>query len=189
MEQGSSYYAAGTSYAVRAAIRLARGEAESAVTDAGRSVELTGGDPQEVVPDLALAGLVFASTQNEQQAQEALTQALARLRPLSYFGFAALELPSLAWTARALARETELSEVLEQEPFKSPWLRAAEAVLRGDLGSAADTFNEMGMPAQEAFFRLQGGAEQDVRVALSFYGGVGAIRYLREGEALLAASA
>ena len=189
VEQGSSSYAAGTSYAIRAAIRLARGDAESAVIDAGRSVEFSVGDPQEVVPNLALAGLVFVSTQNEQRAEEALTQALASLRPLSYFGFAALELPSLAWTARALAREAELSDVLEQEPFKSPWLRAAEAVLRGDLGSAADIFNEMGMPAQEAFFRLQGGTEQDVRAVLSFYRGVGATRYVHQGESLLAASA
>jgi hypothetical protein len=41
----------------------------------------------------------------------------------------------------------------------------------------------------EAFFRLQTGAERDVRIALEFYRRVGATRYVREGESQLAALA
>jgi predicted DNA-binding protein len=47
----------------------------------------------------------------------------------------------------------------------------------------------MGEASLVAFYRLQTGIERDVRQALDFYRAVGATRYLREGEALLAASA
>jgi hypothetical protein len=65
-------------------------------------------------------------------------------------------------------------------------VRAAEAVLRGELHVAAEIFDSMGMHGQEAFFRLRSGSEQDVRGAIAFYRGVGATRYVLEGESLLA---
>ena len=97
-------------------------------------------------------------------------------------------------------RESELIEVIERESFVSPWLRATAAVLARDLRAAADTYAEMGCPAPEAFFRLRAAeqlvregrraeADEQLRPALAFYRGVGATRYVREGEALLAASA
>jgi hypothetical protein len=47
----------------------------------------------------------------------------------------------------------------------------------------------MGHLSLEAFARLQSGREPEVRQALDFYRRAGATRYIREGEALLAASA
>jgi hypothetical protein len=58
----------------------------------------------------------------------------------------------------------------------------------------------MGIPSDEAFFRLRAAeqlvaegrraeADEQLRPALAFYRGVGANRYVREGEALLAESA
>ena len=58
----------------------------------------------------------------------------------------------------------------------------------------------MGAVSSEAFYRLraaealvaegrQAEADEQLRPALAFYGSVGATRYVREGEALLAASA
>jgi hypothetical protein len=41
----------------------------------------------------------------------------------------------------------------------------------------------------DAFFRLQSGTEEDVRAALEFYREVGAMRYIREAEELLAVNA
>jgi class 3 adenylate cyclase/tetratricopeptide (TPR) repeat protein len=188
VEEGSGSYGAGTSYAVRAAIRLARDQAEAAVADADRAVELTraGGDPQQVLPDLSFAALVFASTQNESRAAEALTSALEQLRSLTYLAFGVLDLPFLAWAAWELGRQAPLSAALEREPFKSPWLRAADATLGGDFHSAAQIFGDAGFRAQEAFFRLRAGSEQDVRAAIEFYRRVGATRYVLEGETLLA---
>src|SRR2546423_233791 len=103
------------------------------------------------------------------------------------------------WDA-ALGRESELAEVAERESFKSPWLRAALAFASRDFRAAADIHGEMGVVAHEAFFRLRAAeqllaegrraeADEQLRPALAFYRDVGATRYVREGEALLAASA
>ena len=136
-----------------------------------------------------MAAFLFISVGNDQRADETVTEALASLRSLHHLGFAMMEAPLLAWAALALGREAELVEVLEREPFKSGWLRAALAVASRDFLGAADICGGMGMRSYEAFFRLQTGAEQDVRAALEFYRSVGATRYVREGESLLAASA
>jgi class 3 adenylate cyclase/tetratricopeptide (TPR) repeat protein len=81
-----------------------------------------------------------------------------------------------------------------------PWLDVAGAVARGELESAADRLGEMGALVTEAAVRLRaaaamvaGGrrAEADAQLAraLAFYRSVGATRYVREAEALLAATA
>jgi hypothetical protein len=111
-----------------------------------------------------------------------------------------IQLPWLACVAVTLGRESELIEVLEREPFKSPWLRAGLAVASRDFRTAADIFGEMGISSDEAFFRLRAAeqlvaegrraeADEQLRPALAFYRGVGAARYVREGEALSAAYA
>ena len=95
----------------------------------------------------------------------------------------------LAWAALQVGREAEVIEVLEREPFKSPWLRASLAVARRDFREAADILGGGGFKAFEAFVRLQSGAEEDVRKALDFYRSVGATRYIAEAEAKLAVKA
>jgi hypothetical protein len=77
----------------------------------------------------------------------------------------------------------------QQVSDRSRWLTVAEAVLTGELRRAADILADIDVPAWEAFYRLHAGTEQDVRAALDFYRGVRATRYVREGEAMLAASA
>ena len=90
--------------------------------------------------------------------------------------------------------------MLEREPFKSPWLRAALAVASRDFRAAADILGGIGVVSHEAFFRLRAAeqlvaegrraeAGEQLRPALAFYRGVGATRYVRDGEALLAATA
>ncbi len=111
------------------------------------------------------------------------------MRPLRHLGFAVMECPVLAWAALQVGREAEVVEVLDREPFKSPWLRAAVAVASRDFRQAVDILGGGSFKAYEAFFRLQSATESDVRAALEFYRGVGATRYVREAEALLAVSA
>jgi hypothetical protein len=76
----------------------------------------------------------------------------------------------------------------------------ARAVAADDLSGAADVFDDIGASTFVAFYRLRAAerllaegrrAEADVQLApaLPFYRSVGATRYVREGEALLAASA
>ena len=65
---------------------------------------------------------------------------------------------------------------------------------------AAEIFDGMGAPTPAAFCRLRAAealvaegrraeADEQLRRALAFYRGVGATRFVREGETLLAASA
>jgi class 3 adenylate cyclase/tetratricopeptide (TPR) repeat protein len=190
-EQGGRFYQVGAVYGFRGLIRLARGDAEGAEADAERSVVLSRNikDPQALHPNLSVDAGIFMSTGNLERAGETLSESVAGLRELHPLGFAVIELPMLGWVAATLGRESELVEAVEHEAFKSPWLRATLASASRDFGSTADIFRGMGVMAYEAFFRLQTGAERDVRTALEFYRRVGATRYVREGESQLAALA
>jgi len=64
-----------------------------------------------------------------------------------------------------------------------------EAIAGGDFHAAAEALEKIGDRAHEAYCRLRSGTDADVRRALEFYRSVGAARYMREGEALLARSA
>jgi hypothetical protein len=74
------------------------------------------------------------------------------------------------------------------------------ALLLGDLVDVADKLDQIGLRSDEAHIRLRAArelvgagrraeADEQLRRALAFYRIVGATRYVREGEALLAASA
>ena len=199
---GAGFYQLALVHAVRGEIRLARGDADGAESDAELTVELARPvrDPQALLPDLAVAAAIFLSVGNEARAGQTLDEALAGLRELQRLGFAVIDLPYQAWVALTLGRASELVEVIEPEPFKSPWLRASLAVTSRDFRGAADLFEGMGVVSNEAFFRLRAAeqlveegrraeADEQLRRALAFYRSVGATRYVREGEALLAASA
>jgi hypothetical protein len=122
LEQGVATYSAGTAYAYRGLIRIARDEAEGAGVDAERVVELAGqaGDPQALNPDLANAACIFTHLGNRQRADETLTEALENVRPLRRLGFGVMESHSLAWAALELGREGEVSELLERTRSRRP---------------------------------------------------------------------
>jgi tetratricopeptide (TPR) repeat protein len=201
-EAGTRFYQIGAVYCFRGLIRLARGDEGGAESDAELAIKHARetGDPQALHPDLAMAALVLQSAGNDKRADETLSEALDGLRGLHRFGFAANDLPSLAWVAVVRGRESELMELIEREAFVSPWLRAAAAVLAHDFRTAAEIYAEMGSPVHDSFFRLRAAeqlvaegrraeADEQLRPALAFYRSVGATRYVREGEALLAESA
>jgi thioredoxin-like negative regulator of GroEL len=95
------------------------------------------------------------------------------------------------------------SEFLERAPTlgaSTPWLEAATLLAEGKLSRAADLLGEMGARPDEAVARLRAAdqlvtagrraeADEQLGRALAFFRSVGATRYVREGEALLAASA
>ena len=69
-----------------------------------------------------------------------------------------------------------------------------------DIPAASDIYGEMGAVVHEAFFRQRSAeqlvaegrraeADEQLRPTLAFYRSVGATRYVREGEALMAATA
>jgi class 3 adenylate cyclase/tetratricopeptide (TPR) repeat protein len=202
VEEGSPHYQSASAYCFRGLIRVARGESAGAVNDAERGVELARGieDPQALHSVLAMASFIFVLTDNDQRAHETVREALDAFRSLHKLGFTAVEMHHLAWAVWKVGSEDELLQVIAREPFRSPWAQVAEAVAGGDFRGAADVVALTGAVNSEAFYRLRAAeglvadgrraeADEQLRRALAFYRSVGATRYVREGEALLAASA
>ena len=203
VEEGSPHYQAAAAYASRAAMRLACDDEDGAVSDAERALELApiAGDPQLVLVALPDCALVFAELGDERRARAIFDDALAELQGVSHMGFGVVQACRFAWLARRFGREPELEAVFARErSLRSGWLRAGQAVLAGDLRRGADVLAEMGAAAEAAYLRLRAAdqlvaegrraeADEQLHAALAFYRGVGATRYVREGEALLAASA
>ena len=203
VEEGSPHYQSSTAYCFRGLIRVARGDYAGGVKDADRGVEVARGieDPQAFHPVLAMASSIFVLTENDQRARQTVREALDAFRGLRRLGsVAVVEIHNLAWAARKVGSEEELLSVIGREPFRSPWAQVAEAVAGGDFCGAAEVLASMGAVSSEAFYRLraaealvaegrQAEADEQLRPALAFYGSVGATRYVREGKALLAASA
>jgi hypothetical protein len=104
-----------------------------------------------------------------------------------------------AWLAADLGRGDEFAALVGGRP-ENPWTVAAAAICAGDFLRAAEVAQEIGFRAGEAYARLRAArqlvdegrrAEADVELqrSLEFWREVGAARYVREGEALRAASA
>jgi class 3 adenylate cyclase/tetratricopeptide (TPR) repeat protein len=202
VEAGAPHYQAGTAYDWRAVIRLGRDDAEGAETDAEQAVQTSRPirEAQRVLTALPRAASVFLALGNRRHAAELLDETLEGLRTMRQLGYAAIEMHTVAWVARALGREVDVLELIEAEPFHSPWLHAAAELARGDFRQAADVLGGIGNVSDEAFFRLRAAeqlvaegrraeVDEQLRRALAFYRRVRAARYLREGGALLAASA
>jgi class 3 adenylate cyclase len=202
VEQGSPHYQAPAAYCFRALIRLGRGDSEAAISDAERALEVIESfrDPQIVQPTLGMTAHVLHGAGEEQRAAEVAVDAIERLHELAQLGFAGVELHYVTWVASALGRAAEVSELAERDPVDSAWLRAVREIAAGDLAGAAKIYDEMGALSAAAFYHLRAAeqlvvegrraeADEQLHAALAFYRGVGATRYVREGETLLAASA
>jgi tetratricopeptide (TPR) repeat protein len=186
----------------RGRVRLARDDEAGAIDDAMKSLELAreAKDPQTLHPALAFAAFAFASVDRDRDAEplvdELLALDVAGLRQVP----AASPVFDLVWVVSALGRSAELLHGLEHTNVPSPWTEAAAEIARGEYDRAADIYSEMGMVPNEAYTRLRAAehlvregrraeADEQLTRALAFYRSVRATRYIREGEALLAASA
>jgi hypothetical protein len=196
-----NYQAAGA-HAWRGLLRLARADPEGAADDAHRVLDLvrTARDPKLVLTTLATAAVIFVSVGDDARAGQTLDDVLARYRELREIGFGIVWAHGSAWVARQLERPEDVLDALRHEASTTPWLTAGRAVAVGDFRGAADIFSGIGSPPHEAFYRLRAAeqlvteghraqADEQLRAALAFYRSVNATRYVREGEALLAASA
>jgi tetratricopeptide (TPR) repeat protein len=199
VEAGSPHYFAPLCYVVRAQVRLGRDDLPRALIDAERALELArlAKDPQ-IYSSLSACGYVFLEGGSRERARLIADELLAELRAGSGLGSVLPSLHILSWTLTALGRAEMLIDTVPSA--ENPWIRAALAFAAGDLREAADVCAAMGAATEEARDRLwlaealidQGHrAEADVELgrALAFYRSVGATRYIREAEGLLAASA
>lgn len=202
VEEGSPHYHAAAAYSRRGLIEMARGDDAAALKDSARALELARqvGDPQILLPVLLESALVYTETGDRSRAIALFDETVGYLRELPDMGFAISFTHTIAWLARVFGREAEVEPIFSAETVESRWLRVAETILAGDLRGAAEMLADMNVPAFEAFYRLRAAealvgegrraeADEQLGPALAFYRSVGATRYVREGEALLAASA
>jgi class 3 adenylate cyclase/tetratricopeptide (TPR) repeat protein len=186
---------------VRAMVRLARDDLLGADEDSARTLEALGegwsaGAGQGIEAQCACAQVLHAlgRTAEADHLVERIL-ALAWVPPYGYGGV--VELPFLL---RTLDRPVDPVVQAAEEHPAHPWLQAAAAVARGELDSAADQLAELRCPPLESYVRLRAAerlvaegrrveADAQLQRALAFWRSVGATRYIREGEALLAATA
>jgi tetratricopeptide (TPR) repeat protein len=192
VEAGSPHYLAGTCHCYRAVIRLARGDEAGAVADADRALKLTERvkDPQALYPAAAFAAHI-ARELGDPRPIPSVEQFVDAVKVGRGLGFGLADVHVLAWSLTPLGRGAELADALEQFG-QNPWALAGKAFARGDAIGAADILGGIGAVSSEAFCRLAAARDGDLaqlEPALAFYRSVGADRYVREGESLLAASA
>ncbi len=200
VEAGSPHYFAAICYVTRALIRLGRDDAAGALSDVDLAIGLArlAKDPQILAEAFSGSAHVLCECGDQERAGSLLDELLAELRSGTPIGQVVDELHTLAWAAAALGRAEDVTQLLAG--VDSPWARTTNCFAMGDLRQAADICAEMGAVATEAPDRLwlaeilikenrRSEGDIELRRALSFYRSVGATRYVRAGEALLAASA
>jgi class 3 adenylate cyclase/tetratricopeptide (TPR) repeat protein len=185
-------------YLTRALLRLARDDEQGAGEDsaAGLAFAQTTFDPQILFPAQAARSAVLYEIGFRNEAEVLAADLLDRWRA-SPFTFASIWLAYALPAIEALGLGPQLVKVARHAVVKTRWLQAALALVEGDPRAAAQIFAQMGSLPDEAYARLraaetlaaagrrdEGGEE--LERALEFYRRVGAVRYLREAEALLA---
>lgn len=198
VEAGRPHYLAAQAYSSRALIRLARGEADAALADAeqARAAAARVGDLQLRLPTLARVAHIRTGRGERTEAASLAAEVLTALHAKDGAGHATG--PEVSFALTALGRGQDLAAALTR--FTTPWAQAAIHFAEEDPAGAAAIFAQIGDVTDEAYARLAAArafAEEDrpaerdeqLRRALAFYRSVGATRYIREGEALLAASA
>jgi class 3 adenylate cyclase len=199
IDQGLSHYLEGEWRMYRSRIRLARGHRDSAMEDAnaGLAAAREAGDPQIVAPIVAWnARLLESGAEAESLFDEFVdiwVSAAGVLGPATGVADGAV-------AAVALRRVQQFSEAAQTITARGPWIEAAVAYASGELSRAADIFGEIGARPEEAYARFAAAsrfveagqrarAESELQQSLTFWRSVDAVAYIREGEALLAASA
>ena len=186
---------------LRAWMLLAEGDLVKAVEDAeALLVDATEGNQEAQVRASVLigAGHVFLEAGRREDAEAALDEALEYGdRMISVLNDTPIV--DAAWLAHDLGRGADYEECLR--PWLNfLWAEASLAIVVGDYRTAADVLERIGYRPGEAYARLRAArqlveegrrkeADAELQRALGFWREVGATRYVREGEALLAASA
>jgi class 3 adenylate cyclase/tetratricopeptide (TPR) repeat protein len=202
-EIGPEHHLSRWSFEMRGRIRLARDDVAGALEDAQKSLELgrLAKDPETFFPALSFAAVAALAAGRERDASRLADELLALMpvdHPLPHHVSPLFDLASVLIE---LGRSGELAEAIQQAPIRTRHIHAAEALARGDYSRAAELYAEIGARPNEAYTRLRaagqlvgGGRRKEaddaqLQSALAFWRSVGATRYVREGEALLAATA
>ncbi len=199
VESGQSHYLAAPNYVDRAWIRMARDEVEEARADCERALDASRRvrDPQNRMTAVMGCAGVFHELGDDGRAAALASEALPQLAA-GGLGTAMLGIHIFAFTAAALGRGAELVAALARA--EGSWPDAARAVAAGDLRRAAAITGAMGAAGDEAYDRLslaqalvkeglRADADGELQRSLDFYRSVRATHFIRQAEALRAASA
>ncbi len=200
VEAGSPHYLAPQAYFARAFVHLGRGEDETVLADTDQALTLArrAKDPQSLNLALAGAAHVHRELGDLETAARLAGEFMTAIGSPGGLGFSVVWAHVLSWTVAEIGRGPELAESLAPDAG-IPWARAGIVFAEGRPADAAEICAEMGAVTEEAYARLAAArafsakgdrAEADAQLqrALAFYRSVGAKRYVREGEALLAAA-
>jgi len=183
----------------RSWLRLARGDVEAALEDQAELLisARQAKDPQVLHPALGVSAYLLAAADRADEGQRILAELFAA-------GTADLSTLFVSFTdcvlaAEILGRRDEARRWLGT-PRNSPWFAAARALIDQEFVRAAESFDSMGAARSAALARLRAAQElvktgrpaeldNQLRPALNFFRSVGATRFIREAEVLLAASA
>jgi len=195
-EAGSPHYLESSNRSMRARIREGRGDAEGALADSRRSVELARevNDPQQLLSELGLIASMLEIRGQLDEAREVARElvAMATLYPQDAVWTLTLE---FVFSRLALEFESELRAMLDNAPYPR-WKEVALACLDRDFVRAAELWGAAGSPTWEARLRMRAAEELmatcrradaagQIDQALAFYRGVGATFWIERGEALL----
>jgi class 3 adenylate cyclase/tetratricopeptide (TPR) repeat protein len=172
-------------YAVRAQIRLARGDPRGAAADSTKAVEISRkGGVEQRAQALASRARVLVEEGRTQEARELARTVVEIHGEVGFRG--TLSFGDLSFVLGSLGDDLGLREV------DNPWVRAALAAAARDFRRAADVFAEIGSRPDEAYARLlaaEAGDRTQLKPALAFFREVEATAYSRRAERLLAATA
>src|ERR687898_528435 len=174
---------------LRGRIALARGDTALALAESAAALELARAarDSQLLTPTLAFRCRVLWEADEEGAEEAALELAeLGRRAPLHV---AHDWFPEVAVALAGLGLAKELEAIAESVPTATPWRDSGLALGRGDAPAAAAIFGQMGARPLEAEAHLLAAKDAlsaDLPAATDFFREVGAVRWLREAEPLLA---
>ena len=201
-QAGSPHHMEGACRLVRGLVRLARGDLPGALADAATAVELATqiGDADALLPALAVHARALLANRRVQEARARANDLLVELAKRGVLATTPDWSGQLALVLHALGRGGELLELAATVAMPTPWLRAATAIAVGQFEEAAKLYAGMGSLPDEAFARLRAAehlfnagrhtdANAQLQPALAFYRQVHAAGYIREADALVAASA
>jgi class 3 adenylate cyclase/tetratricopeptide (TPR) repeat protein len=201
VDSGLPSYVEGGVRRTRGRIWFARSQHEAAaVAEIERNVELGRAikDPQVLLPALAGAARTYFELGRLAEARRLAEEVLLVLDPLGY-GRLHLVL-DLVIVAAELGVADPLRRAVQAAPRRDVWRGVAEAILSEEYEWAADLLDGTGSPVYAADARFlaarqlaargsRAAANRQLEQAVAFWRSVGATRYLRESERLLAASA
>jgi DNA-binding SARP family transcriptional activator len=187
-------------HALDAALRLAGDDIQGAAAECERALEIARAQQQDAEGLASLRFLLFlraeiALAESRPAAANQLVDTALAISGPTYPNDTIL----IALVLADLGREQDVVLQAASARPSDAWAQAAAAIARGQLEHAADRLADLGDLPSEAAVRLRAAsalvkagqqpeAAEQLHKALSFYRSVGATRYIRQAETLLAAS-